>query len=130
VSLQGLAVGSVVLLAAAVFCVSPDSGPIEAEEWESAVSVNALANSLISLSSDQLDRHISRQQDIIEMNQALLDELQIPAPIYATERSALPANRREIAARNADFNEYSAALATAKIKLDALLDARRRFDDK
>ena len=61
------------------------------------------------------------------MNQTLLARLEAPEPIYLTERSALPANRLEIAAYHSEFREYSAALMAAKTRLEALHKANEEL---
>jgi hypothetical protein len=129
VSFPSLVAGSVFFLAAAIFCFSTESASTEADKSGLPIPVEHYGSSLISLNSDELDQRISVQRHIVEMNQGLLNELQMPEPIYATERSAVPLNREEIADHNADFNEYSAAITTAKGRLRALLDAKEQLND-
>jgi len=90
-----------------------------------AVPEENSAASLAPLHPDQLARRILAEQQVVIENQALLARLEAPEPIYATERSALPVNRLEIAAYRAEIKKYSEHLAAAKARLEALQEAEK-----
>jgi hypothetical protein len=114
-----IAAGLLVFLAA-VSCLPRDGGSEDTGAAGLTVVADDPADSVRSLDPDQLARRIYVEQQVVAMNQTLLERLEAPEPIYATERSALPANKLEIAAYRADFKAYSAELAAAKNNLMVL----------
>ena len=115
-SFRAIATSLSVFLAAALW-LSRSGESVATDATRLTNSAEALAHMPYS---NQLAQHIATQQEIIMRTQALLDRLEAPEPIYATERSALPVNSRELAEYTADFNEYSATITAAKMQLRAL----------
>ena len=87
----GQSAGAVVILAAAIVSF------FHQKETVDPSAADAFVASVSTLNSAQLEQRILVEQQSVGRNQAVLDSLQAPMPIYATERSALPINKREIA---------------------------------